>query len=168
MGRHNEAMSEVMETEIPGVGIRYEFKAENGQLVSVISFRSGRREVCLANPDDPDTFTPVLALTPNDSQILAELLGGSTVVRHLADLQHRIEGLAIDWLPVRSDSPYAGRTIADTRMRTRSGVSIVAVVRGQDAFPAPGPGFRLAGGDYLVVVGTPGGIEDTVHILRDG
>jgi len=44
----------------------------------------------------------------------------------------------------------------------------VAVVRGDDAIPAPGPDQRLETGDTLVVVGTPRGIEDLVVILRAG
>ncbi|HEX2195629.1 MAG TPA: TrkA C-terminal domain-containing protein, partial [Actinomycetota bacterium] len=86
----------------------------------------------------------------------------------LADLQQQIEGLVIDWLPVRSDSPYAGRAIADTRMRTRTGVSVAAIVRGEEAIPAPGPDVRVQSDDYLVVVGTARGVEEAVALLRSG
>ena len=90
------------------------------------------------------------------------------MVEDLGRLRQRIEGLAIDWLPIGEDSPFAGRTIGDTGARTRTGVSIVAVVRGEDPIPAPGPEQGLEAGDTLVVVGTPGGIEDLVVILRTG
>jgi TrkA domain protein len=74
----------------------------------------------------------------------------------------------IDWLPVREDSAYAGRTIGDARIRTRTGVSVVAIVRGDEAVPAPGPDERLDNGDYLVVVGTARGVEQAVELLRAG
>jgi TrkA domain protein len=86
------------------------------------------------------------------------------VVEHLADLQ-RIEGLAIDWLAVRPGSPYAGRTIADTQARSRTGVSIVAVLRDRGAIPAPTPDVRLDAGDTLVVVGTTEGISALTDLL---
>jgi TrkA domain protein len=86
------------------------------------------------------------------------------VVEHLADLQ-RIEGLAIDWLAIRSGSPYAGRTIADTQARSRTGVSIVAVLRDGSAIPAPTPDVRLQAGDTLVVVGTIDGISALADLL---
>ena len=53
-------------------------------------------------------------------------------------------------------------------MRTRTGVSIVALLRNGTAIPAPEPAQRIEGGDTLVVVGTPRGIELAVEILRIG
>jgi TrkA domain protein len=96
------------------------------------------------------------------------LLGASKVAQQLADLQQRIEGLVIDWLPVRADSPYAGRSVGATGLRTRTGVSVVAIMRGEEAVPAPGPDEALESGDYLVVVGTARGVEQAVELLRAG
>lgn len=161
-------MGEIRETDIPGVGVRYEFETEDGKLVEVLSHRSGRREIYVASRKDPDEFNRVLGLGRNDARTLAELLGASQVAERLAELQQRIEGLVIDWLPVRDDSPYVGRTIGDARIRTRTGVSVVAVVRGDEALPAPGPETSMAAGDFLVVVGTGRGIERVVELLHKG
>jgi TrkA domain protein len=161
-------MTEIKEVELPGVGVRHEFITDEGKRVGVVSHRSGRREVYLPDPDDPDRFKRALGLTEEDARVLAELLGASRVAEELAELQQKIEGLAIDWLPVREDSPYAGRTIGAGRVRTRTGVSIVAVLRGEQAIPAPGPEVDVRPGDYLVVVGTPRGIEQLVELLRTG
>jgi TrkA domain protein len=53
-------------------------------------------------------------------------------------------------------------------VRSRTGVSIVAVLRGEQAIPAPGPESGLEAGDYLVVVGTARGIEEVVELLHHG
>ncbi|MGH8936162.1 MAG: cation:proton antiporter regulatory subunit [Acidimicrobiia bacterium] len=161
-------MPEIEEITLPGVGLRYEFTSKDGERLGVVHYRSGRRELFIAETGDPDTSRETLSLDEEESHILAELLGGSRITAHLADLQQRVEGLAIDWLALGEDSPYAGGTIADARVRTRTGVSVVAVLRGEQAFPAPGPGFGLDGGDTLVVVGTPEGIEALTEILRTG
>jgi TrkA domain protein len=161
-------MSEIREVKLPGVGARFEFETQDGKVVGVVTHRTGRREIYVASGDDKDRFDLMLGLTSTDARILAELLGASRVSEELADLQQRIEGLVIDWLPLREDSPYAGRPMGDARIRTRTGVSLVAVVRGDEAFPVPGPDLILVGGDYLVVVGTHRGIEDLVEILRGG
>jgi TrkA domain protein len=161
-------MPEVTELRLPGVGIRYEFSTRTGDRVEVVAHRSGRREIFVGDPDDHDAFLAVLELTEDESQTLAELLGGSRITRELTKLSQALEGLAIDWLPVDPDSPYVGRTIGDTRARTRTGVSIVAVMRGEEAFPAPGPEFGLQAGDTLVVVGRPRDIETVVEILHAG
>ena len=161
-------MTEVREVELPGVGVRHEFVTEDGNRVGVVSHRSGRREIYLADPADPDRFKRALPLSEEDARTLAEILGASRVAAELAALQQKIEGLAIDWLPVREDSPYAGRAIGAARVRTRTGVSVVAVLRGDQAIPAPGPEVEMEPGDYLVVVGTPRGIEQVVELLRSG
>lgn len=161
-------MTELNEVDLPGVGVRYEFVTNQGQRVGVVAHRSGRREVYVADPDDADKFKRVLELSEDDARTLAEVLGAARVARELLELQQRVEGLAIDWLPVREDSPYAHRSIGDARVRSRTGVSIVALIRGDDAIPAPGPSEEMKPGDYLVVVGTPRGIEEVVELLRAG
>jgi K+/H+ antiporter YhaU regulatory subunit KhtT len=40
-------------------------------------------------------------------------------------------------------------------VRSRTGASIVAVVRGEEVFANPGPAFALAPGDVVSVLGTP-------------
>lgn len=161
-------MTELNEVDLPGVGVRYEFVTNQGQRVGVVAHRSGRREVYVADPDDADKFKRVLELSEDDARTLAEVLGAARVARELLELQQRVEGLAIDWLPVREDSPYAHRSIGDARVRSRTGVSIVALIRGDDAIPSPGPSEEMKAGDYLVVVGTPRGIEEVVELLRAG
>ncbi len=161
-------MTEVNETKLPGVGVRYDFVASDGQRVGVIHHRGGRREIVLFDLGDPDASVGVVRLDEDDSRTLAELLGSSQVVKELADLQQDIEGLAIDWLPVIDGTPFAGKPIGDTRARSRTGTSIVAVLRDDEAHPAPGPEFVLSPGDTLVVVGTPRGIEELAVLLRSG
>jgi TrkA domain protein len=161
-------MAEIREVKLPGLGVRYEFTTQEGKRVGVVSHRSGRKELYFPDPHDPDAFKRMLGLSDEDARSLAEILGGSRIAEELAELQQRIEGLAIDWLPLRDDSPYVGRSIGDARVRTRTGVSIVAVLREDQAIPAPGPDLELASGDYLVVVGTTRGIEEVVELLHRG
>ena len=161
-------MSDIHEVKLPGVGVRYEFQTGEGRRIGVISHRSGLREIYVSRSEDPDEFRRVLGLSPDDARTLAELLGATRVAQQLTELQQHLEGLVIDWLPVREDSPYRGRTVGEAGLRSRTGVSIVAIVRGEEAVPAPGPDVRLESDDYLVVVGTSRGVEQAVEILRSG
>jgi TrkA domain protein len=99
----------------------------------------------------------VIRLTQEEADALADLLGAARLTGRLAELQQRVEGLAISWLTIQGNSPYAGGTIADTQARSRTGVSVVAVLRAQRAFPASTPTFGFQAGDTAVVVGTPAG-----------
>jgi TrkA domain protein len=161
-------MTIVNEIPLPGIGVRYEFVTEDGARVGVVHHRTGEREIVRYEREDADTGHDLLRLSPEDARTLAELLGVSQVAKDLAALEQDVEGLAIDRLPLGAGSPFDGRTIGDTEARSRTGVSIVAVLRKDAAHPAPGPEFRVIAGDLLVVVGTPRGIEQLAVLLRSG
>lgn len=161
-------MVKIEQITLPGVGVRYDFKTEGGQRVGIIHHRTGRREVFVCPAEDPDTAEATFDLNEEEAHTMVDLLGGSQVVESLSHLQHQIEGLALDWLNVEEGSPYGGKTIGDARIRTRTGVSVVAALRGTTPYPAPGPEFAIQPGDTLVVVGTPEGIEKVISILRNG
>ncbi|MDP9388191.1 MAG: cation:proton antiporter regulatory subunit [Actinomycetota bacterium] len=154
----------IKQTSLPGVGIRYELELESGPSIAVLAHRTGRRDLFVYSERDPDAVETELEFTPEEGTVVADLLGGS-LVESLQQLQQRVEGLAIDWIGVPTTSPFAGRTIADGQIRTRTGVSIVAVIRGTEAYPAPAPDFRFEGGDTAVVVGTPESIAAAASLL---
>jgi TrkA domain protein len=156
---------DVNETPLPGVGLRYDFTTRAGRQIGVVSHRGGRRDLLVYDREDPDTCQEVVQLTGEEADTLAEILGAARIAGRLAELQQRIEGLAIDWLELPPGSPYAARPLGDTQARSRTGTSIVAVVRGEEAIPAPGPDALLQAGDTLVVVGTPAGIAALSRLL---
>ncbi len=159
---------EVEETNLPGVGVRHDFRTTGGDRVGVLILRSGRRELFIYDEADPDTCRAVAHLDLDDSRTLGELLGASRLSEAMASVQQQVEGLAIDWLPVEPGSAYAGRSLRDAGLREATGASIVAVVRGNDATPVPGPDFVLEGGDVAVAIGTPEGLGRLFTLLQKG
>ena len=158
-------MAEIAETPLPGVGVRYEFTTEHGDRVGVLVHRSGRRELVLYDRNDPDRSTTVIHLSQDDTRTLGEILGTSHVSTTVAAVQQQLEGVAIEWLTVAPGSRFAGGTIADGQFRTRTGASVVAVIRGDVTIPAPGPEHRFEGGDIAVAVGTDQGLEELRTLL---
>lgn len=161
-------MAQVEETQLPGVGVRYDFVTTEGDRIGVLAHRTGRRELLVYGTDDPDACRDVVRLDPDDTHTLAELLGTSHVSERLSALQQDIEGLTIDWLPVEATSACAGRTLRESALRSETGVSIVAVVRDGRTIPAPGGDFALQPGDTAVTVGTPEGIKELFRLLHQG
>ncbi|MGH9150305.1 MAG: cation:proton antiporter regulatory subunit [Acidimicrobiales bacterium] len=157
-------MTEVTETQLPGVGVRYEFTTESGDLLGVLSHRSGRREILVYDRGDPDACTTVLRLSAGDTRALAEVLGASHVSESVAAMQ-RIEGLALDWARVPDGAAVVGTTIGAGRFRTRTGSTIVAVLRGDTTIAAPGPEFTFEAGDVAVAVGTAEGLVPLRKLL---
>ena len=161
-------MSIVKETNLPGVGIRYELTSADGHRIAVVHHRRGRRELYIFNPENRSDAAVSLDLDETDTRSLSEMLGGSKIVETLSDFQQQVEGLAVDWLSVEPGTPYVGHPLGDARIRTRTASSVVAVIRGREAFPAPGPEFLLEADDTILVVGTPHGLEAVDRILVAG
>ncbi|WP_261663359.1 cation:proton antiporter regulatory subunit [Deinococcus sp. Marseille-Q6407] len=159
-------MPRIEETALPGVGRRFDFDAEYGKRVGVITHRDGRREVFVASREDPDACDEAIILTPEEAEAVADMLGGSTVTRQVTTLTKEIKGLALDWVTLEEGSPFSGRPLGETMLRTNTGASIVAIVRQGTAIPAPGPAHPLALGDVLVVVDTPAGVLRAENFLN--
>jgi TrkA domain protein len=77
--------------------------------------------------------------------------------------------LAIDWLTVAAEKVGGdGTAIADLAIRTRTGVSIIAIIRDDTPIPAPEPTVRLLPGDTAVVTGTADGMTAARQLLTSG
>ncbi len=158
-------MSEVRETMLPGVGVRHEFETSDGERVAVLTHRGGRRELAVYSRVDPDASSTVLHLSADDARTLAELLGSTHVSEAVAAVRQQVEGLAIEWLTLDASSLFVGTSIADGQFRTQTGASIVAILRGTETIPAPGPDERFAASDVLVAIGTPHGLVQLRALL---
>ena len=158
-------MVDVRETKLPGVGVRHEFTTDSGNDVGVLVHHDGRREILVYDSDDPDKCTTLVNLTAGDTRTLSELLGASQVTEAVAAVQQEIEGLAIEWIQLESGSPAVGTTIGDGAYRTRTGSSVVAVMRGDESVPAPGPEFGFQEHDVVVAVGTSEGLARLRELL---
>jgi len=167
-GCDNADMTTFEQTRLPGVGVRQDFVTESGRRVGVVTRHSGQRELLIYDDVDPDRCAQTLHLDEGDASALVELLGGSQVTEMVSAVRQRVEGLAIDWLHVDAGWFADGHTIADTQLRRRTGVSIVAILRGDDTIPSPEPSRGLRADDTVVVVGTPEGIEAARVVLRAG
>lgn len=159
---------DVHRTVLPGIGLRHEFVTERGRRVGVVSHRTGRRELVIYDRADPDTAAVTLTLNADEANGMAELLASTRVVERLGELHRQVEGLVSEQIPITAGSSYDGRTLGDTRARTRTGASIVAVVRGGRVIASPRPDFAFQADDIVVVTGTAEGAAAVARLLAEG
>ena len=155
-------------TRLPGIGTKQEITTTSGRRLGVLTHRDGHRELLVSAQADPDTSCASVRLTDAEGQALGTLLGAPNLVAQLQEQVREVEGITTAQFPIATGSPYDGRTLGDTAMRTRTGASIVAVVRDHVVSPTPGPGFVFRAGDLVVVVGTSEGLGQAAAILEDG
>lgn len=154
--------------ELPGIGIRHDLVTEAGRRIGVVSHRTGDRHLVVFDQDDPDAATEQLALTDDEAEALAGILGASLMLGQLSGLREQAAGLLTEQITLPVGSPYVGRPLGDTRARTRTGVSIVAVLRDGGVIASPGPELMFAPNDVVVVVGTRRGLDAISRVLADG
>jgi TrkA domain protein len=159
-------VADVDETQLPGMGVRYEFTTEAGVHLGVLVHRSGRRDVMVYSAEDPDECAMTIVLRPDDARTISELLGASRVAEHLAKVQQQVEGLALEWIKVEPGSEYAGKSLSEAAIHSETGVSVVALLDGADVTPAPGADDVLAPGSTVVAIGTSEGIDDLTRLLK--
>ncbi|GIH68615.1 cation:proton antiporter regulatory subunit [Sphaerimonospora thailandensis] len=155
-------------TGLPGIGLQHVLTTERGRQVGVISHHTGRRDLVIYDKEDPDTCVVTVLLTADEASALAELLGTGRIVERLNELHRQVEGLVTEKIPISAGSPYDGRALGDSRVRTRTGASIVAVVRDGQVIASPRPDLVFAPGDVVVVVGTGEGTAAVADIFRNG
>jgi TrkA domain protein len=157
---------DVNEVLLPGVGLRYEFTNHDGERIGVIARRTGDFELVVYSRSDPDSSRSVMRLNSEEADTLAEILGAPRMAERFADLTKEVPGLVAAQVRVSAGSPFANQPLGQTRARTRTGASIVAIVRGEDVIASPTPNEVLRAGDVLVVIGTHDGIAGVQHIVR--
>ncbi|MBD0354341.1 MAG: cation:proton antiporter [Rubrobacteraceae bacterium] len=73
----------------------------------------------------------------------------------LAQLGRVSREIETEWVKLPEVSPMHGRTIGELEVRTKTGASIVAIVRDDLVIANPGPDERFKAGDLVGVMGTP-------------
>ncbi|MGI9578612.1 MAG: cation:proton antiporter regulatory subunit [Microthrixaceae bacterium] len=157
-------MTEIDETELPGIGLRREFTTHGGLRLGVIANRTGSRDLLLYDGADPDVCRSVVPLDDRDSEVLADLLGGDQV-RDAATTLLNIEGLAIDWLSIDPESDLAGKRIGEAEIRSTTGATVAAVIDEEQSVPGPGPEVVLPAGGVVVAVGSTEAVKALAALL---
>ncbi|MGK5530607.1 cation:proton antiporter regulatory subunit [Streptomyces sp. URMC 129] len=151
-------------TPLPGVGTQYDIATKDGRHISVVVHEDGRRFLGFYDPDDPDACQGTVPLEAEEAARLASIIAPDRTEVALPGTEFDLN-LVTERIPIGPDSPYRGRPMGDTKARTRTGASIVAVLRRTGAHPSPGPDYRLEAGDTLLVVGTREGVDDLADII---
>ena len=82
-----------------------------------------------------------------DNQVLQQY-------KTLAQLRSAEQSFDLQWFSVQAGSVLLGQSLAEAQIRTRTGVSVVGVLRGGSLASNPGPEFRLQKKDMVAVIGS--------------
>ena len=116
----------------------------------------------------PDRTRIAWAVTAAEAAAIAELLGASIALSRLSSLSDKVPGLFTEEISLPLDSKFIGRPMGDTKARTLTSSSIVAISRGTEIIPSPTPDVPFEHGDVIIAVGTRKGLDLLSKIIDKG
>lgn len=145
----------IFESDLPGVGKKFEVELTGGERVVIVIHNTGKREVFLKADKDADA-EKLFEMTDRLARTVGTILEGSYFQPIQSDRVETMlaEGSLLEWYTVADDAELAGETLADARVRERVGVSVVAIQRGDTVLSSPDPDTVIEAGDTLVVIGS--------------
>jgi K+:H+ antiporter subunit KhtT len=161
--------TELRETRLPGVGVKYSWATAHGGRIAVILHNEGLREIYYfrhAGDEDP---TAVIQLEDDEARQLGAVIAGAyDRPKIVEELEMAFGELAIEWVPVPDGSPAIGKTLAECGFRARTGITIIAILREPEPVAGAQPGDVIQKGDTLVTVGKLGQYPAFRKLLAQG
>jgi TrkA domain protein len=139
---------------LPGVGTKYEFTTDKGDTVAIFFTKTGTIQMYTLQQG---CRTPSAAeMTPMESRRLGNILTGAIIEAESESVEIAFSALADLRITIHTyliPQPIAGKTIEDLQIRTKTGVTVIAVSRKDRNIINPTPSFVFETGDAVVVIG---------------
>jgi TrkA domain protein len=163
-------MSTIRESDLPGVGRKFQIEAQSGDRLIVVVHDDGRRELYHFDPNDPDELLSMVTLDDTEARQVAGIIGGlSYTPKALESMSITLEGLAIEWYKVEPGSAAIGQTIGQLQVRQTTGATIMAIIEGDGRRHInPGPDQTLAEDVTLVIAGERRQVQAFKRLIAPG
>lgn len=144
----------IHESDLPGVGKKFEIDLEDETQLIVVIHNTGKRELFLRETEDADS-EKLFELSDRMARQIGTIMEGAyfqpikdTTVNTVLG-----ENTLIEWSKVTESAELVGKTIGDAEIRNRTGASIIAIQRGEETLDHPTAETVIEHGDTLVALG---------------
>jgi len=163
-------MSSISESNLPGVGHKFQVETMSGDRLTIVIHDDGTRELYHFSHKNLDRPASVLTLTDGEARQIAGIVGGLTYVpKALPSTEVVLEDLVLEWFTLPQGAVSAGKAISDLRVRTRTGASIVSIVEPNRVTRTnPDAGTVLSEGATLIIAGDRHSLARLKELLMTG
>lgn len=163
-------MFEIRESDLPGIGRKFQFDTSNGDRVVLIIHDDGKRQIFFFDPDDLEESVAVATFDDSESRKLAGIIGGMAYTpKALQTLEVDLDELAIDWYKVPEGAKSAGKTIGELRLRQNTGAVIIAIINAnKETQLTPGPDAVIRENETLIVTGSREAVRSLKQLIEIG
>ncbi|MGM9925560.1 MAG: cation:proton antiporter regulatory subunit [Bacillus sp. (in: firmicutes)] len=144
----------IRESELPGVGFKFEAITKENEKIAIIIHDDGRREIYHFDEDHEESISSI-TLDDSEARKIASVLGGMAYKpKALETIEMAFDGLVIEWYKVEKGAKVTEKTIGDLEIRNYYNVTIVAVLKNNmKKVYTPGSDAVIQEGDTLVISG---------------
>lgn len=146
-------MSTVRESDLIGIGKKYQIETSYGDDMVIIIHDDGRRELYSFDEEETESRC-VMTLNDEEARQVAGILGGlSYKPKALETLELELDDLLIEWYKVSEGSNPARQSIGDLEVRKKTGATIIAAITDTETTINPGPDYIIRPGCTIIVAG---------------
>jgi TrkA domain protein len=160
----------IQETDLPGIGRKFQVQARSGDKLVVVIHDDGRRGVYHFHHDDPDESISMVTLDDDEARQVAAIIGGMTYKpKALESVEVALDDLTIEWYKVEPNSKACGKKIGDLQVRQQTGAIIIATIdKDKTQKVSPGPDEVIYAGATLVVAGERHQVKALKELIMRG
>ncbi|MTI80999.1 MAG: cation:proton antiporter regulatory subunit [Firmicutes bacterium] len=162
-------MSLIKETDLPGIGRKFQINARNGDKLVIVVHDDGRREIHHFDEDDPEESISMVTLDDTEARRVGGIIGGMAYIpKALESVDIALDNMVFEWYKVDSNAIAIGKTIGELHIRQSTGAAIIAIIKKDDKIVNPGPNQIIEAGATLVVIGSRKQVKACKQLLIDG
>ena len=156
-------LNEITESELPGIGKKFTLSTVEGGIVTVIVHLNGRRDVYYSSEEEAEPA--FFALTDEEARRLSAVLGDTFYKPTPMDMLRSAlaSSAGVELVRIKEGSAAVGRSLKEMDVRRQTGVSVLAIQRGERTIANPPASSSLEKDDMLIVMG---GAEDLRKLER--
>jgi TrkA domain protein len=143
----------VYESDLPGVGKKFEVEIDDGERLVIVIHNTGKREVFhrVGDEDSEKLFD----LSDRLARQVGSILEGAHFQPVKSDTtETMLDGDSLlEWVKVAEGSDIVGKTLEELDFRNVTGASVVSIQRDDTAESNPGPETVIRAGDTLIILG---------------
>lgn len=162
-------MSPIKETDLPGIGRKFQVNTRTGDKLVIVVHDDGRREMHHFDNDDPDESVSMVTLDDTEARQVGGILGGMAYLpKALESVDVAFDNMVFEWFKVEGCCQSVGKTIGELHIRKRTGAAIIAIIKKDDKIINPGPDQYITEGATLVVLGDRKQVKAFKQLIAQG